>query len=93
MGMLHFVCNANTRPVVYHTEHLQWACVQDISGIFRFPCGNIVKNCSVNFAPFARCPVTEPDLSKFRDFSATYYQATYYCIPDNVDPEVLSVLA
>jgi hypothetical protein len=64
-GLVDFACpTSDSRPVVYKAEFSRWSCTQDMTGIYRFPCGNDKSSCSnVNFRQFSRCADPAPEVS------------------------------
>jgi hypothetical protein len=92
-GFLNFACADGARPVAYKAEGSRWSCTQDMSGLYRFPCDNNPTCNGLNFGQWSRCNDPDPNGAEvFKNFEPAFFSATYYCIPNTEDPEVLSVL-
>jgi hypothetical protein len=99
-GLMDFDCeDSNKYPVVVKAEGFLWSCTQDMSASHRFPCGLEEHACTnINYIPYFVCPSDPvPDGSaefavSSPDFSPAYFHAIYYCIPEDVDPEIMPKL-
>lgn len=97
---IQFTCPAGYYPIAVSAVFTRYACNQDMTAFFRFPCDSDQNTCDpIFFGDWVRCPleggpeqpegVEDDDLS---DFSPSFFRAVFYCVPFGVNPNIIPVL-